>query len=100
MLGPARIYFIVFGLLTVVGGIIGYVSKGSVPSILAGSIAGLALLAAAFFLPGYPEAGLIVAGLVSLLLAGQFVPKFIKTGALMPAGMMSVLSVLGLIMAI
>ena len=100
MLGPAKIYFIVFGLLTIAGGIIGYVSKGSMPSIIAGSIAGLALLAAAFLLPGYVVAGLALAAVVSILLAGRFVPAFIKTGAPMPAGMMSVLSVLGVIMAI
>ncbi len=100
MLGPAKIYFIVFGLLTILGGIMGYVSKGSLPSIIAGSISGLALLAAAFFLPNNVVAGLVLAALVSVLLAGRFVPAFIKTGAIMPAGMMSVLSVIGAIMAI
>lgn len=100
MLGPAKIYFIVFGLLTILGGIMGYVSKGSLPSIIAGSISGLALLAAAFLLPNNVVAGLVLAALVSVLLAGRFVPAFIKTGAIMPAGMMSVLSVIGVIMAI
>jgi hypothetical protein len=33
-------------------------------------------------------------------LAGKFLPAFIKTGQVMPAGLMSVLSVIGLIMAI
>jgi hypothetical protein len=37
---------------------------------------------------------------VSLLLAGQFVPKFIQTGKAMPAGMMSILSVIGIVVAI
>lgn len=100
MLGPAKIYFIVFGLLTIVGGVIGYVSKGSVPSVIAGSISGIALLAAAFLLPNNVAAGLVLAGLVSMLLAGRFVPAFLKTGAVMPAGMMSVLSVIGVILAI
>ena len=90
MLGPAKIYFILFGLLTIAGGIIGYVSKGSMPSIIAGSVSGLALVAAAFLLPNNAVAGLVLAGLVSILLAGRFVPAFIKTGAIMPAGMMSV----------
>ena len=31
---------------------------------------------------------------------GRFVPAFIKTGQVMPAGLMSVLSVIGVIMAI
>ena len=32
----AKIYFIIFGLLTIVGGIIGYVKAGSTASIIAG----------------------------------------------------------------
>lgn len=100
MIGPAKIYFIVFGLLTIVGGIIGFVRAGSTASIIAGSISGILLLVAAFLLPGNVAAGLALAAVVSLLLAGRFLPAFIKTGAVMPAGMMSVLSVIGLIMAI
>jgi uncharacterized membrane protein (UPF0136 family) len=100
MIGAAKIYFIVFGVLTVVGGIIGYVSKGSVPSIVAGSVAGILLLVGALLLPNHLLAGLAIALIVSLLLAGQFVPKFIQTGKAMPAGMMSILSVIGIIMAI
>jgi hypothetical protein len=34
------------------------------------------------------------------LLAAQFAPKFLRTGRVMPAGMMSVLSVIGIIVAI
>jgi uncharacterized membrane protein (UPF0136 family) len=100
MLGPAKIYFIVFGLLTIAGGIMGYVSKGSMPSVIAGSLSGVALLAAAFLLPDHVVAGLILAALVSVLLAGRFLPAFIKTGAMMPAGMMAILSVIGVVMAI
>jgi uncharacterized membrane protein (UPF0136 family) len=100
MIGPAKIYFIIFGLLTIVGGVIGYVKAGSTISIIAGAIAGIALIVAAFLLPGNVALGLALAGLVSLLLAGIFIPAFMKTGAAMPAGLMSVLSVIGVIMAI
>jgi uncharacterized membrane protein (UPF0136 family) len=100
MIGPARIYFIVFGVLTIAGGIVGYVKAGSVASIVAGSISGVLLLISAFMLPSYRVAGLIIALLVSLLLAAQFIPKFFRTGKVMPAGLMAVLSVLGIIAAI
>ena len=100
MLGAAKVYFIIFGLLTITGGIVGYVKAGSVISIVAGSISGLLLVAAAFLLPDHQAAGLIVALVVSVLLAGQFVPKFFSTHKVMPAGLMSVLSVLGIIVAI
>jgi uncharacterized membrane protein (UPF0136 family) len=96
----AKIYFIIFGVLTVVGGVIGYVKAGSVASIVAGSITGVLLLVAAFLLPDHRAAGLATAFIISLLLAAQFVPKFIGTGRVMPAGMMSILSVIGLIAAI
>jgi uncharacterized membrane protein (UPF0136 family) len=100
MLGPVKIYFIIFGLLTIVGGVIGFVKAGSTASIIAGSISGIALIVAAFLLPGNLVLGLAIAGLVSILLAGKFIPAFLKTGQVMPAGLMSLLSVIGLILAI
>ena len=57
MIGPAKIYFIIFGLLTIVGGVIGYVKAGSTASIVAGAISGVALIAAAFLLPGNAALG-------------------------------------------
>ena len=100
MIGPAKIYFIIFGLLTIVGGVIGYLKAGSTASIIAGSISGIALLVAAFLLPGQsgPRAG--DRGLVSILLAGRFIPAFMQYRQVMPAGLMSILSVIGVIVAI
>jgi uncharacterized membrane protein (UPF0136 family) len=100
MIGPAKIYFIIFGLLTIVGGVIGYVKAGSTASIIAGSISGIPLLVAAFLIPGNTAVGLILAGVVSIALAGKFIPDLMRTGKLMPAGMMAVLSVIGIVMAI
>jgi uncharacterized membrane protein (UPF0136 family) len=96
----AKIYFIVFGLLTIAGGIVGYVKAGSVPSIIAGAVTGILLLVAAFLLPAYRVAGLAIALIVSLFLAAYFIRKYSSTGAVMPAGMMSVLSVIGIIAVI
>jgi uncharacterized membrane protein (UPF0136 family) len=96
----ARIYFIVFGVLTIVGGIVGYLKAGSVASIIAGSITGVLLLVAAFLLPEHRTIGLATALIVSLLLAAQFVPKFLRTARVMPAGMMSILSAIGIIAVI
>jgi uncharacterized membrane protein (UPF0136 family) len=96
----AKIYFIVFGVLTIAGGVVGYVKAGSAASIIAGSIAGVVLLIAAFLLPEYRTVGLATALIISLLLAAQFIPKFLRTGRVMPAGMMSILSAIGIIAAI
>ena len=95
-----KVYFILFGVLTIAGGIVGYVKAGSVASIVAGSVTGVLLLVAAFLLPEHRGVGLATALVVSLLLAAQFVPKFLQTGRMMPAGMMSILSVIGVIAAI
>jgi uncharacterized membrane protein (UPF0136 family) len=100
MIGPAKIYFILFGLLTIVGGVIGYVKAGSTASIIAGAISGIAFIASAFLLPGNPPLGLIIAGVVSIALAARFIPAFMKTGKVMPAGLMAILSAIGVVMAI
>ena len=96
----AKIYFIVFGVLTIVGGIIGYIKAGSVASIIAGSISGVLLLVGAFVMPEHRVVGLATALIVSLLLAAYFIRKYLSTGAVMPAGMMSVLSIIGIIVVI
>jgi uncharacterized membrane protein (UPF0136 family) len=96
----SKIYFLVFGVLTIAGGIIGYLKAGSTPSLIAGSITGVLLLVAGLLLPGHRLTGLTIALIVSLVLAAQFIPKFIRTGKLMPAGVMSVLSAIGIIVAL
>lgn len=100
MIGPAKIYFIIFGVLTIVGGVIGYVKAGSTASLVAGAISGIALLIAAFLIPGNVALGLVVAGIVSIVLAVRFIPAFMQSGKVMPAGLMSILSVIGVIVAI
>ena len=96
----AKIYFIIFGLLTIAGGVVGYLKAGSVASIIAGSITGVLLLVAAFVMPEHHVWGIATALIVSLFLAAYFVRKYLSTGAVMPAGVMSVLSIIGIIAAI
>jgi uncharacterized membrane protein (UPF0136 family) len=100
MFGPTKIYFLLFGLLTIAGGVIGCVKAGSTASLVAGSVSGLLLLAAGFLLPARPTAALLLGGIVSLLLIGYFLPKFFASGKLMPAGMMAVLSFIGVVFAL
>ena len=97
---PTKVYFIIFGALTIIGGIIGYGRSGSLPSISAGSITGVLLLIAGWLLPEHRVVGLATAFIVSLLLAAWSVRKFIETGKAMPAGMMSILSVIGIVVAV
>jgi uncharacterized membrane protein (UPF0136 family) len=100
MTDPVRIYFLVFGIITIAGGVIGYIKAGSVVSVVAGAITGILLVVAAFIIPMHRELGLGLAILVSAVLAGQFIPRVFRTRRLVPAGIMSVLSVIGIIVAI
>ncbi len=88
---------IAYGILVFIGGIIGYSRAGSKQSLIAGSIAGLLLLSAAiaqFLNIGF---GLILAKIVILLLLVVFTIRLIKTRKFMPAGLMVVTGVIGLI---
>lgn len=97
MLSFAKIYLLLFGVLTIAGGIVGYTSKGSVASIVAGSISGLLLLLAGYLIGANPTAGLVLGLVVSLLLGGRFAPIFFSKGTMMPAGLMTILSALGIV---
>ena len=97
MLEIAKNYYFVFGGLAIAGGIMGFVKKGSMASLIAGGLSGILLLIAALWLKDKPQNGLILGAVVSLALAGRFLPAFLKKFDWMPAGLMAVLSVIGLI---
>lgn len=99
MIEPARIYFIVFGVFSILGGLIGFYKARSRASLIAGGVSGALLLAAAWLLPARPVAGLVMGLVVSLMLAGRFTPAFMKKGGLMPNGMMALLGWGGVVMA-
>ena len=98
MIDMTKLYYFIFGALTIAGGIMGFVKKHSYASLVAGGLCGVLLLIAGLLLREKPQAGLILGAVVSLALAGQFLPKFIQKHSWMPAGMMSVLSIIAIIM--
>ncbi len=99
MLDLTKIYLFIFGALTIAGGIVGYVKAGSPASIIAGSISGVLLLVAGYLVgAGKVQPGLILGLVLSLALAGQFLPKFLSTHKFMPAGLMAILGVIGLVL--
>lgn len=101
MLDLTKIYLFIFGALTIAGGIMGYVKAGSPASIIAGGLCGALLIVAGYLIgAGKVQAGLILGIVISLALAGQFLPKFLSTHKWMPAGMMAILGVIGLVLTV
>lgn len=91
----------IYAALLAAGGVLGYVKAGSKPSLIAGlASAALATLALGLsFLDS--TLGIGLACVVALLLGGFFGYRFgVKTRKFMPAGLLSVLSAVVLVMAI
>jgi uncharacterized membrane protein (UPF0136 family) len=65
-----------YGLVALIGGVIGFVSAGSLASLIAGGLSGLVLLASSWFALRGSRVALIVALVVSLALVGRFASTF------------------------
>src|ERR1041384_5193088 len=98
MIDSTHVFYFVFGALSIVGGLIGFLKAKSKASLIAGGISGVLLIVAAMLLKSNVTAGLVLGGIISLALAGRFVPALLKGGKFMPAGMMAILSVVSLVL--
>ena len=101
MLELTKNYYLLFGVLTILGGVIGFVKAQSKASLIAGGVSGaLILLAAWLVMSGQAQAGLILGLVISAVLEMRFLPAFLKTKKPMPAGMMAVLSMIGTVLSV
>lgn len=98
MFDLARLYLFVFGALTIAGGVMGFVKAKSRPSLVAGSIAGCALLTAGYLMGSGGQFGPILGLVVSASLAGRFVGAYRKSKKVMPAGLMAALGIAGVVL--
>lgn len=96
MIDLTKIYYFVFGLITIAGGVMGFVKAGSTASLIAGGGAGLLLIVAGALIATKTQPGLILGLLVSLALAARFAPIYFATHKMMPAGLIALLSVVGI----
>lgn len=85
-----------YGILAIVGGVIGYIQATSRVSLLSGSISGLLLILAAYFQLQGQTWGLTLAVLVTAVLVVFFAFRLAKTRKFMPAGLMTILGILAL----
>jgi len=101
MIDVAKIYYLVFGILTILGGVIGFVRAKSRASLIAGGTCGLLLVASSvIIMAGRTNIGLMLGLLVSVALAGQFIPKVLMNRAPIHSIIMAVLSAASLILTL
>lgn len=85
---PSTIALLVYGVIAIIGGIIGFTKSQSKASIISGSISGAGLLIAGAATAQNQEWGKIVGMAISALLVIVFIVRLIKTKKFMPAGLM------------
>ena len=101
MLELTKNYYFLFGALTILGGLIGFLKAGSKASLIAGGVSGgLILVAGWLVMQGSTQAGLILGLVISSVLEMRFLPAFVKTKKAMPAGMMAALSMAGTVLSV
>jgi len=101
MLDLTKIFYFIFGLITLGGGVQAFLTAGSKASLIAGGISGLLLLVAGWLVQsGKTMPGLILGLIVTLGLAGRFLPKFFKDGGWWPAGVEGWLGAIGLVLTV
>jgi uncharacterized membrane protein (UPF0136 family) len=94
------IIVLLFGIFSIVGGIIGYSKAGSVPSLVAGSVSGIFLILSAFGLSRNYTAASYLALLVALLLGARFTMTIVKNFKVMPDLIMILFSAVTIIAVI
>jgi uncharacterized membrane protein (UPF0136 family) len=89
-----------YGILVIIGGIIGYIQVKSKVSLVSGSISGLLIILAAYGQLQGISWGLIVAGLITAMLVTLFAVRLAKTRKFIPAGLMVIFGAVTLVIII
>lgn len=87
-MSAATVMTFIYGALSLVGGIIGFVQAGSKMSLISGVVTGVLLLIAGVGLIQAQGWALGIAIAVSVLLVIVFIGRLVKTRKFMPAGLM------------
>ena len=86
----AIIAAIAYGILAIIGGIIGYKKAGSKISLISGSVSGLLLIISGIIQIMGMDWGLIFSTIITTILVITFIVRLVKTRKMMPSGLMIV----------
>ncbi len=96
----SAIVVLVYSILVLLGGLIGYLFANSLPSLIAGSVFGAALFASGLGLLRVSKFAFFTALASTGILVGFFTYRYWTTGQLTPSGMMAGISILVFILLI
>jgi uncharacterized membrane protein (UPF0136 family) len=96
-MNPGIIAAIAYGLLSIVGGILGYTKAKSQASLISGLISGILLILGGILAYQGMGWGLVLAAIVTGVLIVVFVLRLSKTRKFMPAGLMLIAGVIAMI---
>ncbi len=99
-LPAAPLYFLGFGVASILLGLLGMIRANSKASLIAGGISGVLLIVAWWLINQGNPAGKWVALTVSALLTLRFLPGFLVKKNLYPAGLMALLGIIGTVLAV
>ena len=92
------IVILLFGLLVLGGGIIGYTNTASIVSLVAAGASGLGLLASGLGVLRRKELGFVFAPFITLLLTAFFAYRLVLNGDFIPSGLMGILGLVALVL--
>lgn len=88
---------IAYGIIALIGGILGYVKAKSQISLISGSSSGALLILGGIAQAFGQNWGLPLSIIITVLLVIVFTSRLIKTGKFMPAGLMTLLGIAALV---
>ena len=90
----------IYGLLMLVGGVIGYKKAGSKMSLMMGIVSSVFIFIGLTITQKSPTKGYTLIAVMAVFLLGIFIKRFIKTKSFMPSGMLVIVNLLALVICL
>jgi len=95
-----QIVLLLYALLMLAGGVIGYTTAGSKASLISGGVSGVLLAVAWYWTRSSAGPGFWLGAAISLALCVAFASRLSKTGKFMPSGMLLAISGVALVLLV